>query len=288
MRHSALTQAFAILIVSASLAAQQPPEIPLWRDVVPGAANGRGPERVRIADGGDHVVSNIHRPTITPYLPSKDANTRAAVIIAPGGGHRELWIDHEGYNPAQWFAERGIAAFVLKYRLAKEDSSTYTVDDHALSDMRRAMRLVRSRAAEWGIDTARIGVMGFSAGGELAALLAMRWSDAPRGGGDAIDALSAHPAFQALIYPGNSARFTATKASPPAFIVAGYGDRPDIARGMAELYLKYKDAGVPAELHVYASAGHGFGMRSTNKSASGKWPARFAEWLEDIKMVARK
>jgi len=278
-------QALAVILVSSPLAAQAGKEILLWPSGAPGSEGKTAIEKVRIADGGDHVVSSIHHPSITPYLPLKENSTGAAIIIAPGGGHRELWIDHEGYNPAQWFRDRGIAAFVLKYRLATEESSTYTVDEHALGDMQRAIRFVRSNAVVWGIDTARIGVMGFSAGGEVAALAAMRWDNGKPGAADAIDQQSSHPAFQVLIYPGNSSRFTVSKQSPPVFIAAGYNDRPDISRGMAELYLKYKEAGVPAELHVYATAGHGFGMRATNKGASGGWASRVGEWLTDIRMT---
>ncbi len=92
-------------------------------------------EKIRVAETGDHVVSNIHRPSITPYLPVKSSG--AAMIIAPGGGHRELWIDHEGYNPANWLSEKGVAAFVLKYRLARQENSTYTIEQHELADIKR-------------------------------------------------------------------------------------------------------------------------------------------------------
>jgi endo-1,4-beta-xylanase len=279
---------FAFVLLSAVLYGQEKKEILLWPNGAPGSEGKTGKEKVRIAETGDHVVSGIHHPSITPYLPAKEKNTGAAIIIAPGGGHRELWIDHEGYNPAQWFSERGITAFVLKYRLAKEDSSTYTVDDNELADMQRAIRLVKSKAKEWGIDTARIGVMGFSAGGEVAALSAMRFDNGNAMAVDIIEQQSSHPAFQALIYPGNSARFTVSKNSPPVFIVCGYNDRQDISEGMAKLYLKYKEAGVPAELHIYSSAGHGFGMRSTNKAAVAGWPLRLAEWLTDIGIVKTK
>ena len=272
-------------LIASAVHAQQRTELLLWPNGAPGSEGKTAKEKVRIADGGDHVISSIHRPSITPYLPTKEANTGTAIIIAPGGGHRELWIDHEGYNPAQWFRERGIAAFVLKYRLAAEDSSTYTVDGHALIDMQRAIRLVKHNAAAWGIDTARIGVMGFSAGGEVAALAAMRWDPGTPESADEIDRRSSRPAFQVLIYPGNSSRFTVSKQSPPVFIAAGYNDRPDISKGMAELYLKYKEAGVPAELHLYSSAGHGFGVRATNTSASAGWPARVADWLVDLHMT---
>lgn len=278
----------AVVSLSSPLLAQQPIELPLWPNAAPGSAGKTAPEKVRVTDGGDHVVSSIHRPSITPYLPDRSTATGAAIIVAPGGGHRELWIDHEGYNVAQWLRERGIAAFVLKYRLAREEGSAYTIEGDALADIQRAIRIVRSRAAQWGVDTARIGVMGFSAGGEVAARAAMSWDDGHASATDAIDRLSSHPAFQALIYPGNAGALTVSKRSPPVFIVAGYNDRPDISRGMAELYLKYKEAGVPAELHLYAAAGHGFGMRATNRSASAGWPSRLVEWLGDMKLSPKK
>jgi endo-1,4-beta-xylanase len=156
------------------------------------------------------------------------------------------------------------------------------VDDHALADLRRAIRLVRSRAPEWNVNTSRVGVMGFSAGGELAALASMSFDGGNKEAADAIERESSKPEFQALIYPGSSRRFAPIKESPPVFIVCGYKDRPDISQGMAEVYLKFKQVGVPAELHIYASAGHGFGMRDKNTDAAGKWPTRFEEWLGDL------
>jgi endo-1,4-beta-xylanase len=201
-----------VLALSSSLHAQQRTELLLWPNGAPGSEGRTTPEKVRVTEGGDHVVSSIHRPSITPYLPDRSAATGAAIIVAPGGGHRELWIDHEGYNVAQWLRERGIAAFVLKYRLAREDGSTYTIEGNALADIQRAIRVVRSSAAQWGVDTARIGVMGFSAGGEVAARAAMSWDDGNTSASDAIDRLSSRPAFQALIYPGNSGALTCVEA----------------------------------------------------------------------------
>lgn len=282
------TQLLVVVLVSAPLGAQQRAEQLLWPEGAPGSQGKTASEKVRVTDGGDHVVSSIHRPSITSFVPATGAGTGAAVIVAPGGGHRELWIDHEGYNVAQWLRDRGIAAFVLKYRLAREEGSTYTIEGDALRDIQRAIRVVRANASQLGIDTARIGVMGFSAGGELAARAAMSWDDGDPAASDRIDRLSSRPAFQALIYPGNSGALTVSKRSPPLFIAAGYNDRPDISRGMAELYLKYKEAGVPAELHLYAAAGHGFGMRATNRSASAGWPQRLVEWLADLKLSPLK
>jgi acetyl esterase/lipase len=268
-------------LLAGMIASAQTKEILLWPNGAPGSEGKTGKEKVRMSEEGDHVISNIHNPSITPYLPSKEKATGAAVIVVPGGGHRELWIDHEGYNEAKWLSDRGIAAFVLKYRLAKDSNSTYTIDKDELADIQRAIRLVRSRAKEWNVDTARIGVMGFSAGGEVAALSAMRFDNGKENATDPVDRQSSRPAFQALIYPGNSGRFEVVANAPPVFLVGGYNDRADISQGIAEVYVKYKKANVPAELHIYSNAGHGFGMREKNKGAVTGWIDRFYEWLSD-------
>ncbi len=276
------------LLLASIIASAQPKEILLWPNGAPGSEGKTGKEKVRISEEGDHVISNIHNPSITAYLPSREKSTGSAVIIVPGGGHRELWIDHEGYNEAKWLSDRGIAAFVLKYRLAKDSNSTYTIDKDELADIQRAIRLVRSRVKEWSLDTARIGVMGFSAGGEVAALSAMKFDYGKENANDPIDRNSSRPAFQALIYPGNSSRFEVVTNAPPVFLVGGYNDRADIAQGIAEVYIKYKKANVPAELHIYSNAGHGFGMREKNKGAVAGWIDRFYEWLSDRGFVKNK
>ncbi len=195
--------------------------IPLW---VAGAAGSEArmnePEKVDRGSGKCNVT-NVHHPSITPYLPSADVATGTALIIAPGGGHRMLCLGHEGDSLAEWFAEQGIAAFVLRYRLAREQDSTYTVDDHAMADTRRAIRTVRANAIEWKIDPQRIGILGFSAGGELAALSAMEFDSGNSDAADPIDRESCRPDFQVLIYPGGSDRFTVKPGMPPAFIALG-------------------------------------------------------------------
>lgn len=237
--------------------------------------------------GKDRVVTNVHRPLLYPYLPRAGAATGMAVIIAPGGGHNSLWSTHEGHTPAKYFAEHGIAAFVLEYRLAEERGSKYTVDEHALGDLRRAIRLVRSRADSWNIDPNRVGVMGFSAGGELAALSGMRFDAGDESSEGAIEQQSSRPDYVALIYPGRSRRYEPQSETPPTFIVAGFGDRRDISEGMAEVYLKYKRAGVPTELHIYSNAGHGFGLRKGKPGSAMKWVDRFIDWAGDRKLLGR-
>lgn len=279
----------SILIVvafqGASLfASDLPTALSLWSQGAPGSESRKAdPEKT---EGSN--VTNVHNPSITPYLPAPEKATGTAVIIAPGGGHSKLCLGHEGFALAEWLAQHGIAAFVLKYRLAREPESTYTIQDHAMADTRRAIRTVRSRSKEWGIQSDRIGIMGFSAGGELAAFAAMKSDPGNADAADDIEKASSRPDFQALIYPGTSALFSAEKGMPPLFIACGYGDRPDIAEGMATLYLKYKKAGVPAELHIYSNAGHGFGYREGTSTAAGAWPLRFREWLVDSKLITEK
>jgi acetyl esterase/lipase len=272
---------FLLLILAASAGAENAP-ILLWPNVAPGSEGKTANETVRVNESGEHVVSSIHRPSITPYLPSKDKATGAAVIIAPGGGHRELWVDHEGYRVAAWLSDHGVAAFVLKYRLARENGSTYTVEGTALADIQRAVRLVRSRAAVWSIDPERIGVMGFSAGGELAALASTRYDAGSPDAADPVERQSSRPAFQALLYPAIPHDMRLSKQTPPAFLACGEDDRADISQGLPQLYLSLKQAGVSAELHVFAHTGHGFGIRTTNRPPVSDWPQLFLEWLDIV------
>ena len=281
--------AWAFLMLACSFQGVQsaePEAIPLWVGGAPGSETRKTEAKKADVGPGKCNVTNVHNPSITPYLPASDKATGTAIIIAPGGGHRVLCLGHEGNSLGEWFAEHGIAAFVLKYRLAREAGSTYTVDDHAMADTRRAIRMVRSQATQWEINPERIGILGFSAGGELAALAAMKSDAGQPDAVDVFDRASSRPDFQVLIYPGSSNRFTVEAGMPPAFIALGAKDRPDISIGMAELYLKYKQAGVPAELHVYSNADHGFGFRPESTSAAGDWPLRLREWLVDSKLLA--
>jgi acetyl esterase/lipase len=268
----------ASALVAASAIAQSP-AILLWPNGAPGSEGKTGDEVIRLSEGGDHIVSNVHRPSITPYLLNKLKATGAAVIVIPGGGHRELWMDHEGYNVGRFLNEPGVSAFVLKYRLAREAGSSYSIEGNALADAQRAIRLVRSRAAEWGIDPQHIGVIGFSAGGELAGLSGTRF-DAGRGdAADPVDREGSKPAFVGLLYPAIPHDMKISADAPPAFLACGENDRPDIAQGLPELYLAFKRAGISSELHVYAATGHGFGIRAANRPPSSEWPRQFLEWL---------
>ncbi len=273
----------AVLGVASGAAAQDAaaPVVLLWPEGAPGSEGKTAPEKIE-----NGRVTSVHRPSLTLYLPAKAKATGAAVVVIPGGGHRMLAIDHEGHAVGRWLSERGIAGLVLKYRLAREEGSTYTIEGHALRDTQRAVRLVRSRAAEWGIDPARVGVLGFSAGGELAQQVSQKPGDGAADAADPIERQNARPAFQALIYPGRSQDIVPAPDSPPVFLACGYKDRPDISEGLATVYLAFKKVGVPAELHVYAGAGHGFGIRETDHSPAAAWPERFREWLADRGFMA--
>jgi acetyl esterase/lipase len=254
--------------------AQQTP-INLWPEKAPSA-----PERIRVTPQGDHVLSNIQTPSITPYLPRPENATGAAVIIAPGGGHSELWIDHEGYAVAEWLSSHGIAGFVLKYRLAREKDSKYTVEETELADMKRAVRIVRARSIEWGINPEHIGVIGFSAGGELAAIASTRYDEGSASANDPLEHFSSKPNFQALIYPALPKDRRLTAETPPAFLACGDNDRPDISQGLPEYYLALTRLHVAAELHIYAGVGHGFGIRKTNHPPVSDWTTLFFQWMD--------
>jgi endo-1,4-beta-xylanase len=272
----------ALLFITApQLSAAEPASILLWPQGAPGSEGKTAEEAVEVTRSGERNVTQVHKPSLTPYLPPAGKANGVAIVIAPGGGHSKLCVDHEGHNLARWLADHGTAAFVLKYRLSREEDSTYTLEEHAVGDMQRAIRLVRSRAKEWSIDPAQVGALGFSAGGELAFMAAMQTGEGDSTASDEIERQRARPDFQCLIYPGKSGRIVVAKDMPQAFIVCGYGDRPDIAFGMAEVYLKFKEAGVPAELHIYSAAGHGFGVRDSAAGAVARWPDRLNEWLAD-------
>jgi acetyl esterase/lipase len=277
--HAILTALFTLCLCVAASAAE-PPVVVLWPEGAPGSEGKTGDETVRVTEQGEHIFANIHRPSLTVYLPDAAAANGAAVLVIPGGGHREIWIDHEGHAVARWLQARGIAAFVLKYRLARQEGSTYTVERDSLADAQRALRTIRHRAVEWRVDPARVGVIGFSAGGHLASLTAMADGSPVANAVDPIDRESARPAFQGLVYPGGTAGIVPTKGAPPAFLLCGESDRPEIAQGLATAFGRFREAGVSVELHILAGAGHGFGVRATNRGATATWLERFHEWLD--------
>lgn len=282
------TVVLSLLVCVGRAAAAQGQPIPLWPRGAPGSEGKTADETVRLTPDGEHIVSGVHRPSITPYLPDKGKATGAAVIVMPGGGHRELWMDHEGYRVGQWLSAHGIAAFVVKYRLAREVGSTYTVEGSALADAQRAIRLARSRSSEWNISPDRIGVLGFSAGGELAALAGTRYDDGNQNADDPLDRLSSKPAFMVLMYPGNPREVKLTKQPPPTFLMCGEKDSPAISEGLPELYLAIKHAGVPVEMHILAGVGHGFGVRDNNPRPAAGWTSLLYDWLDARGFLARR
>lgn len=277
----AIPGALALCLSVSVLAVQQPAEIPLWPSGAPGSEGKTGPEAVTTSQSGELSVSSVHNPSLTPYLPAAGKGTGTAILVIPGGGHRMLAITHEGYNVAEWLRDRGIAAFVLKHRLAREAESTYKIDVESFADTQRAIRLIRSRAQEWNIDGSRLGALGFSAGGELVNMAAARPDDGNASAEDPVNRASSRLNFQALIYPGRSGDIQPTKETPPVFLAAAYNDRQDISEGLAEAYLRFKRAGASAELHIYSTGGHGFGLRASNQRPVGAWMLRFEEWLNE-------
>lgn len=268
------------------LTAAEPEEILLWPNGAPESEGKPEKDLVVVGRSGERSIYGVHRPSITPFLPTKEKATGAAVLVIPGGGHRVLAWDHEGPNLARWLSERGVAAFVLKYRLARETNSTYKLEVHPLADTRKAVELIRSRATEWGIDAKKVGVAGFSAGGELAAMAAGNFDF----GNVEVEKTTeaSKPNFQALIYPGKSRQIVPTKESPPAFLACSYDDRPDISEGLAELYLRFKKVGVKTELHIYSTGGHGFGVRESNKRPVGQWTERLLDWMKESGFIEKK
>jgi endo-1,4-beta-xylanase len=275
-------------LASLTLQAADPQVFYLWNHGAPGSEGQTAEETMRTTTQGEHVVATIHKPSIAAYLPEKSKATGAAVVIAPGGGHSELWMDHEGTNLAKLLSEHGVAAFVLKYRLARQKGSTYTIEGTSLQDTQRAVKLIKSHAAEFMVDADRIGVMGFSAGGELAALAGTHIDEGKADSGDAIDRFSSKVGFFALIYPAIPKDMPLSKDLPPAFLACGENDRVNISQGLPELYIAMKKAGAQAELHVYAGVGHGFGVRPTTKGPVGQWPQRFLEWMDSRSLLAAK
>jgi endo-1,4-beta-xylanase len=277
-----------------------PASIALWPGGAPGSEGRTAPEvtgvqnepATQYVDGFSFaIVSSVNNPSVTPFLPDPSKATGAAVIVIPGGGHKFLAIEHEGYAVARVLADHGVAAFVLKYRLAKEANSPYKVEVHALMDVQRAIRLVRANSAQWGVDPHRVGVMGFSAGGELAVLSVTRFETPVAGTSDATDQLSCRPDFAALMYPGgttDTGKMALPKNMPPEFLACAYNDRPAMSINLANLYVRLKQAEVPAEMHIYASGGHGFGVRPDKHNPAQGWIVSFVDWLGDRGMLIHK
>ncbi len=252
--------------------AQEPVVVPLWANGAPGFESRKDiPEKVKRKGKLEQSVSNVNNPSLTVYLPAKGKASGAGIVICPGGGHSVLAIEHEGHNVAHWLAEHGIAGFILKYRLAREKGSPYKIEEHAVQDARRALRLVRSNAKEWNVN--KLGIMGFSAGGDLVLYSTTKFDAGKADAADPIERQSSRPDFQIAVYPAIAKNLTFAKNNPPALLLCGNRDRPNISEGLATLYLNMKKAGINTELHIYASVGHGFGVRDKANLRLAGWPA---------------
>ncbi|MBL8792727.1 MAG: alpha/beta hydrolase [Planctomycetia bacterium] len=289
-----IAPAFALLCCLA-LAAAQPAEKPLVLDLWPGKVPGEnvpiGEEKLLEQKAGEKQVqrlTNISRPTITIHRPAKDKDTGAAVLIAPGGGYNILAWDLEGEEVAAWLNSIGVTGIVLKYRVPRRpDQPKDQPPVGALQDAQRAMSLVRAKAKDMGLDPKRIGMLGFSAGGHLSAWTSTNFDKRAYEPMDEIDKQSCRPDFAVLIYPGGvvakdkdelSPEMRVTAETPPMFFAHAGDDRVRPENSVA-LYLALKKAGIPAELHIYSTGGHGFGLRKSEQPCS-TWPARCAEWLK--------
>ena len=271
------------LMLAAMMFVQEAPKpevIQLWPGQAPGETAPGGEDKVE-----KNGVVNVTRPTIAVYRPAKDKDTGAAIVVAPGGGYRVLAITHEGTDVASWLTSIGVTAVLLRYRVPRRPDDAE--DKLPLQDAQRAVSIVRSKAAEWGVDPARIGFLGFSAGGHLTANVS---TNSDRRAYDAIDdadKASCRPDFAVLVYPGGildkedktklRAQIRVSKDTPPSFLVVSTDDNGS-APGTIVLFQALRAAGVAAELHVYATGGHGYGMRNTGHPIN-TWPERCHQWM---------
>jgi acetyl esterase/lipase len=288
-----------MLLAAAGLAAQRGEEVRLWPGDAPGSEGVTAAEVARPSTAEKYrgLPANFtvtHYPSIYVFLPPREKANGAAMIVAPGGGHTQLVIEKEGWEVADWLNENGMAAFVLKYRLAKAPGSAYTLPKEVYADASRAIRLVRSRAKEWNIDGNRIGFMGFSAGGEIAGMVETKFDRGNPEATDPVERYSSRPDFTVLIYPwyrpgANHPEapplFPVPHDAPPAFLVCADDDRSHV-EPTVKFYLELEANRVSAEMHIYAYGGHGFGLRPTRKPAPVMhWPERLKEWLEEQKIL---
>jgi acetyl esterase/lipase len=280
----------------AAAAAGNPRVLDVWPGKPPGAAGKAKPETGQVMKSGGRtirIVTNVSRPTLTVFRPAKERHTRVAVVICPGGGYHALAWDLEGTEVADWLNSIGVTGIVLKYRVPR--SADLAPDKQPLGplqDAQRAVSLVRSKADEWGIDPKRIGLLGFSAGGHLTAAAATNFDRRAYEARDKVDRVSCRPDFAVLVYPAYlltkdnrhlAPDIRVRKDCPPMFLVHAFDD-PIPVQDSLLMGLALKQAGVPAELHIYASGGHGFGLRPSRHPCSA-WPRRCAEWMRDQRIL---
>jgi acetyl esterase/lipase len=305
----ALCLLFAFGGASAQMPAWQPSaghaQVPIWPGAAPDAQPVASPENETktatepLVAGRPWVyVGKVARPTMTVY-PPKVKNTGAAVVVFPGGGYWILAIDLEGTEVCDWLTSRGITCILLKYRVPGEGlfpkSGPYPRSPMALEDAQRTVGLVRFHAAEWHIDPHKIGVLGFSAGGHLVAAASTHFRQRLYPAADAADKQSCRPDFAIAIYPGHlslaanslglNPDIHVTRETPPTFLLQAEDDPVDRVEHSLSYYAALKKAGVPAEMHLYAHGGHGFGLRRTQLPITG-WPQLVEAWLLTIGMIS--
>ncbi|HWG19786.1 MAG TPA: alpha/beta hydrolase [Terracidiphilus sp.] len=300
--------AAAIFLAAIPVVAQQPAwqpapghtQIPIWPNGAPGATTmASAPAEMDTTTAKEPLIAgkrlirlgNVSVPTITYYKPEEANGPAPAIVVFPGGGYHILAMDLEGTEICDWLNEAGIACVVLKYRVP--DSGPYPKSPAALQDAQRAMGMVRQHAAEWNIDPHRVGVLGFSAGGHLVAALSTHFDKRLYESVDAADQLSCRPDFAIVIYPGYLALaeknmapnpdIHPTAQTPPTFLVQAEDD-PVHVENATTYFLQLKNAKVPAELHIYAEGGHGYGLRRTALPVT-TWPKTAEIWLHTIHVL---
>jgi acetyl esterase/lipase len=288
MKRLLFTLGCVVVLASAAAASEKPLVLDVWPDKAPGEKGEIGKETTTDTD---HIkrTTNVTQPTLTVFRPEKDKDTGVAVVVAPGGGYSILAWDLEGEEVAQWLNSIGVTGIILKYRVPRRPGTPNDVaPPQAEMDAQRAISLVRSKAKEWSLDPKRIGMLGFSAGGHLTAWTSTNFDKRSYEPVDDADKESCRPDFTILIYPaylltkdrsGLAPDIRVAKDTPRMFIAMA-GDDPVHVENAVEMYRALKKAGVPADLHVYASGGHGFGLRPSGKPAA-TWPRSCAEWLTD-------
>jgi len=294
----------ALTLLAGIAASAQTVTLPLWPHGAPETVTMPGPEQDivkptdRLVDGRPFIhLANISTPTLTVYKPTAAKDTGAAVIVLPGGSYRMLAYDLEGSEVCTWLNSIGVTCVLTKYRVPIPGPSA-TVFGHYpdrtedLEDAQQAMRLTRAHAAEWKIDPSRVGVLGFSAGGHLAAMLSNHADFRYKGESDADAATNARPDFAIIIYPAYLADETLTKLrpeavptanTPPTFLVQAEDD-PVHEENVLLYFQGLKAAGVPAELHIFGQGGHGYGLRPGPLPIT-HWPELAAAWLRTIKVL---
>ncbi|MCB9875652.1 MAG: alpha/beta hydrolase [Planctomycetaceae bacterium] len=280
-----LSLILVVIVLASSAMAEEPITLKVWPDKVPGEQGDVGDEQLQPPTGNGKPIqrlANVTQPTLTVFRPDKEKDTGAAVLICPGGGYNILAWDLEGTEVAEWLNSIGVTGIVLKYRVPRrKDREKH---DAPLQDAQRAMSIVRSHADEWGIDAKRIGILGFSAGGHLSAATSTNFDKRNYDAIDDVDAVSCRPDFAILIYPayltegdGLAPEIRVTADTPQTFFAHASDDGISSENSIA-MYLALKKAKVPAEMHIFASGGHGFGLRPSEHPAS-TWPQRCEQWL---------